>query len=41
MEQRYAEAIKNKFPVFCGKVHLIGKWNNNEEIPGPFKKLWY
>jgi len=38
MEQRHIEAIQNKFPEARGKVHLIGKWSDNQEIPDPYKK---
>jgi len=38
MEQRHVDAIQNKFPESRGKVHLIGKWNNNQEVPDPYKK---
>lgn len=38
MEQRHIDAIQNKFPASRGKVHLIGKWNNNEEIYDPYRK---
>ena len=38
MEQRHVEAIQLKFPESRGKVHLIGKWNDNQEVPDPYKK---
>ena len=38
MEQRHVDAIQSKFPESRGKVHLIGKWNENQEIPDPYKK---
>lgn len=38
MEQRHIDAIQNQFPESRGKVHLIGKWNNNQEVPDPYKK---
>ena len=38
MEQKHVEAIQAKFPESRGKVHLICKWNDNQEIPDPYKK---
>ena len=28
----------NKYPSASGKIMLLGKWNNDEEIPDPYKK---
>ena len=38
MEQKHIDAIQAKFPESRGKVYLICKWNNNQEIPDPYKK---
>ena len=38
MEQKHVDAIQSKFPEARGKVHLIGKWSDNQEIPDPYKK---
>jgi len=38
MEQKHVDAIQSKFPEARGKVHLICKWNDNQEIPDPYKK---
>jgi len=38
MEQRHVEAIQAKFPEARGKIHLICKWSDNQEIPDPYKK---
>ena len=38
MEKKHINAIQAQFPESRGKVHLIGKWNNNQEIPDPYKK---
>lgn len=38
MEQKHVEVIQSKFPESRGKVHLIGKWNDNQEVPDPYKK---
>ncbi len=38
MEQKHVDAIQAKFPEARGKVHLIGKWDDNKEIPDPYKK---
>jgi len=39
MEQRHVDAIQNKFPESRGKIHLIGEWNNNQEISDQYKKI--
>ena len=38
MEQGHIDAVQSKFPEARGKVHLIGKWNDNQQIPDPYKK---
>jgi protein-tyrosine phosphatase len=38
MEQKHIDAIQAKFPEARGKVHLICKWDDNQEIPDPYKK---
>jgi len=38
MEQKHVDAIQAKFPEARGKVHLIGKWSDDQEIPDPYKK---
>lgn len=38
MEQKHVDAIQSKYPESRGKVHLIGKWNDNQEVPDPYKK---
>ena len=38
MERKHIEIIQSKFPEARGKVHLIGKWNDNQEIPDPYKR---
>jgi len=38
MEQKHINAIQSKFPESRGKVHLIGKWSDNQEVPDPYKK---
>jgi protein-tyrosine phosphatase len=38
MEQKHVDAIQAKFPESRGKVHLICKWSDNQEIPDPYKK---
>ena len=38
MEQKHVEIIHSKFPEARGKVHLIGKWNDDQEIPDPYKR---
>lgn len=38
MEQSHIEAITKMAPEARGKTMLLGKWNNNTEIPDPYKK---
>ncbi|HFC92114.1 MAG TPA: protein tyrosine phosphatase [Leucothrix mucor] len=38
MEKRHVSAIQAQFPESRGKVYLIGKWENDQEIPDPYKK---
>ncbi len=38
MEQKHVNAIQSKYPESRGKVHLIGKWIDNQEVPDPYKK---
>jgi len=37
MEKNHRQEIERTFPSVCGKVHLLGKWENFE-IPDPYKK---
>lgn len=38
MEQGHVDAVQSQFPESRGKVHLIGKWSDNQEIPDPYRK---
>lgn len=38
MEQGHVDAIQSQYPESRGKVHLIGKWSDNQEIPDPYRK---
>lgn len=38
MESRHIEDIYDRHPYARGKVHLLGKWNDGEEIGDPYKK---
>ncbi|WP_371185701.1 protein tyrosine phosphatase [Thalassotalea maritima] len=38
MEKRHQQTLMQKYPSASGKVMLLGKWNNDEEIPDPYKK---
>ncbi len=38
MEKKHVDAIQAQFPESRGKVHLIGKWENDQEIPDPYRK---
>ncbi len=38
MEKKHIDIIQSKYPESRGKVHLIGKWIDNKEVPDPYKK---
>ena len=38
MEKKHVDIIHSRFPESRGKVHLIGKWLNNQEVPDPYKQ---
>lgn len=37
MENDHIQSVLNLYPYARGKVHLLGKWGN-EEIPDPYRK---
>ena len=38
MEQRHIKAVEALAPEARGKVHLLGRWHQNIEIPDPYQK---
>ena len=38
MEDKHVQSIVSQYPESRGKVHLIGKWQNNKQVPDPYKK---
>jgi len=38
MEKGHIHAVTEIAPQVRGRVHLLGKWNNNEEIADPYQK---
>ena len=38
METGHIRAVEQMIPEARGKVHLLGKWNQNEEIADPYKQ---
>jgi len=38
METTHQQKLMAKYPAASGKIMLLGKWNNNEQIPDPYKK---
>ena len=38
MEQGHIKAVENIAPESRGKVHLLGRWQQNIEIPDPYQK---
>ncbi|MDQ7003169.1 MAG: low molecular weight protein-tyrosine-phosphatase [Ghiorsea sp.] len=38
MEKGHIRVVEQMLPESRGKVHLLGKWNQDEEIADPYKK---
>ena len=38
MERKHIKAVEAITPVARGKVHLLGRWHQNIEIPDPYKR---
>lgn len=38
METKHQRMLMQKYPCASGKIMLLGKWSNNEEIPDPYCK---
>src|SRR5699024_3757934 len=38
MENKHKESVSRLAPEVRGKTFLLGQWNNNQEIPDPYKK---
>lgn len=38
MEKKHQQSLMKKYPSASGKIMLLGKWNNDEEMPDPYKK---
>ena len=38
MEKRHVESIARMAPEVRGKTFLLGKWQNNQEIPDPYRQ---
>ena len=38
MEDKHKKAVSRLAPEVRGKIFLLGQWNNNQEIPDPYKK---
>lgn len=38
LEKGHIRVIHDMAPQSIGRVHLLGKWNNNEEISDPYRK---
>ena len=38
MERKHVKAISERFPQASGKTFLLGKWQNDQEIPDPYKQ---
>ena len=38
MEDHHRDYIRSRFPQVSGKVFLLGKWEEEMQIPDPYKK---
>mgnify|MGYP001191988683 CR=1 FL=1 len=38
MEQRHLNDVHSRYPEARGKTFLLGKWNDNIEIPDPYRQ---
>lgn len=38
MEQRHLTDLCNRYPQARGKIFLLGKWQNEQEIPDPYRQ---
>ncbi len=38
MEKKHQQILMQKYPSASGKIMLLGKWNDNEEISDPYCK---
>ena len=38
MERKHQQVLMQKYPSASGKIMLLGKWHNEEEIPDPYRK---
>ncbi|TRX57202.1 low molecular weight protein-tyrosine-phosphatase [Thalassomonas sp. M1454] len=38
MEKKHQQVLMKKYPAASGKIMLLGKWNNEQEIPDPYKR---
>lgn len=38
MEKRHRDEIAKRFPEILAKTMLLGKWENDKDIPDPYKK---
>ncbi|GLS82872.1 phosphotyrosine protein phosphatase [Paraferrimonas haliotis] len=38
MEQGHVTAVNQRYPQASGKTMLLGKWDNNAEVPDPYRK---
>ena len=37
LDRTHADWINRQFPEMRGKVHLLGKWSNNSDVPDPYR----
>ncbi|QBY03140.1 low molecular weight phosphotyrosine protein phosphatase [Thalassotalea sp. HSM 43] len=38
MEKKHQQSLMQKYPSASGKIMLLGKWHNDEEVPDPYRK---
>ena len=38
MESIHKRDLTRKYPAMLGKIQLLGKWNNNQDVPDPYRQ---
>jgi protein-tyrosine phosphatase len=37
LDESHNQWVNQRYPTFRGKVHKLGKWNQNRDIPDPYR----
>ena len=38
MDTKHKRSLTKKYPTMLGKIQLLGKWSNNQEVPDPYRQ---